>query len=380
MKLAQPIVAAMITAVCLLLYQPLTLAASDKAQLGQLLFFDKNLSKDRNQACASCHNPEAGFVDDRDNGVKAMASLGDDGKSLGDRTAPTAAYASFAPDFHFDEKKNRYVGGQFWDGRAMDLREQAGGPPLNPIEMGMSDRAAVVERLKENAFYVTSFKEIYGDKIFDDIDRAYLAMADSIASFEKTDVFAPFDSKYDRYLNGEYELTMQEELGMSLFFSNNNTNCATCHVLKGEDRKGETFTNYEYHNIGTPVNLVLRQKNGVAPDHVDAGLLDHPDVNDPQHAGKLKVPTLRNIAVTAPYMHNSVFSDLRTVVEFYDQYNNPERKLNPETGQPWREAEVPTTINKEDLKAKKLTDAKIDALVAFMKILTDERYEHLLQP
>ncbi len=354
-------------------------ANASKQELGRLLFFDKNLSLTRNQACATCHNPEAGFVDDRENGVARAASLGDDDKSLGDRTAPTAAYAKFAPAFHFDEKSGQYKGGQFWDGRASDLQAQAGGPPLNPIEMGMPDRAAVVERLKENAFYVKTFQELYGDKIFDDIDRAYLAMTDSIASFEKTDFFAPFDSRYDRYLKGEYELTIKEELGMSLFFSNNNTNCATCHVLKGEDRPGETFTNYEYHNIGTPVNVALRKQNGVAPDHIDHGLLDHPDINDPQHDGKLKVPTLRNIAVTAPYMHNSVFQDLRTVVLFYDQYNNTERKLNPETGQPWAVAEVEATINKQDLKAKKLTDAKVDALVAFTKILTDQRYEHLLE-
>jgi cytochrome c peroxidase len=298
---------------------------------------------------------------------------------LGDRSAPTAAYARFSPVFHFDRKTGRYKGGQFWDGRAASLQDQAGAPPLNPIEMAMPDRAAVVQRLRKNDYYVKTFKSIYGDAVFDDIDQTYLAMTNSIASFEQTDRFAPFDSKYDRYLKGEYELTMQEELGMSLFFSNNNTNCASCHVLKGEDRQGETFSNYEYHNIGTPVNVALRAKNGMKPGYIDHGLLDNPAITDPQHDGKFKVPTLRNIAVTAPYMHNGVFRDLKTVIEFYDQYNNPQRILNPETGESWAPAEVAETINKQDLKAKKLSDAKIDALVAFLKILTDQRYEHLIK-
>lgn len=361
------------------LYSSVALAANNKADLGRLLFFDKNLSLTGNQACASCHNPAAGFVDNRNNGVKAAASLGDDGHSLGDRTAPTAAYARFSPVFHYDEKKKAYVGGQFWDGRAEDLAAQAGGPPLNPVEMGMPDKASVVERLKTNPIYLRSFKEIYGNSILDDMDEAYTAMTDSIAAFEKTDFFAPFDSKYDRYIKGEYEMTAEEELGMALFFSNNNTNCSTCHVLKGEDQPGETFSNYEYHNIGIPVNTGLRQKNGVKAGHVDHGLLDNPAIDDASHDGKFKVPTLRNIAVTAPYMHNGVFQDLRTVIEFYDQYNNEERQVNPETGQLWQEAEVEPTINREDLKAKKLTDRKIDALIAFLEILTDQRYEGLLE-
>jgi cytochrome c peroxidase len=258
-----------------LLVPSLGLAASNKAELGRLLYFDKNLSLTGNQSCASCHNPAAGFVDDRDNGVRAAASLGDDGHSLGDRTAPTAAYAKFSPVFHYNEKKQAYEGGQFWDGRAEDLAAQAGGPPLNPIEMGMPDKASVVERLKANSVYQASFKAIYGNAVFDDIDGAYTAMADSIAAFERTDFFSPFDSKYDRYINGEYEMTAEEELGMALFFSNNNTNCSTCHMLKGEDRPGETFSNYEYHNIGTPVNTALRKKNGVNAGHVDHGLLDN---------------------------------------------------------------------------------------------------------
>ncbi|MCT7646277.1 cytochrome-c peroxidase [Aliarcobacter butzleri] len=360
-----------------LMFSALMAEDMKKEDLGRILFFDVNLSKNRTQSCATCHNPDAGFVDDRDNGVKKMASLGDDGKSLGDRQAPTASYAKFSPTFHFDEKTKKYVGGQFWDGREATLEAQAGGPPLNPIEMGMSDKKAVVDRLKENSLYVDSFKKIFGADIFKNDDKAYEAMTIAIASFERTDEFSPFDSKYDRYLKGEYDLTPLEDLGKSIFFSNNNNSCANCHVLKGEDKEGETFTNYQYHNIGTPANNELRAKNGVKA--IDEGLLANSNVSDVAQKGKHKVPTLRNVAVTAPYMHNGVFKDLKTVVEFYDKYNNKDRNIDPETNKPWDEPEVKDNISLQELKANKLTDRKVEALVAFMKLLTDKKYEHLLE-
>ena len=350
---------------------------SQKETLGQVLFSDKNLSKNRTQSCATCHNPNAGFADDRENGIGKMASLGDDNKSLGDRQAPTASYAKFSPDFHFDEKKQKYIGGQFWDGRAKTLEEQAGGPPLNPIEMGMGSKKEVVDRIKENAYYVQTFKELFGEDVFKDDEKAYDAMTSAIATFERSNEFSSFDSKYDRYLKGEYDLTPLEDLGKSIFFSNNNNSCATCHVLKGEDKAGETFTNYEYHNIGTPANKTLRAKNGVK--EIDKGLLANPNVKDVAQNGKHKVPTLRNVAVTAPYMHNGVFKDLKTVIEFYDKYNNKDRNINPETKKPWDDAEVKETIALKELKANALTDRKVEALVAFMKLLTDKKYEYLLE-
>ncbi|RBQ28955.1 cytochrome-c peroxidase [Aliarcobacter vitoriensis] len=348
-----------------------------KDELGRALFFDTNLSKNRTQSCATCHNPEYAFTDNRDNGISKMASLGDDGKSLGDRQAPTAMYAKFSPKFHLNEKKGFYTGGQFWDGRETDLEGQAGGPPLNPIEMGMSSKKEVVDRIKENSFYIDTFKNLFGNEIFKDNDKAYEAMTIAIASYERTEEFSPFDSKYDRYLKGEYDLTPLEDLGKSIFFSNNNNSCANCHVLKGEDKAGETFTNYEYHNIGTPINYELRAKNGVTA--IDDGLLAHPQIDDINQKGKHKTPTLRNVAITAPYMHNGIFKDLKTVVEFYDKYNNKDRTINKETGKNWDEPEVKDTISLNELKAIKLTDRKVDALVAFMKLLTDKKYEHLLE-
>ncbi|MDQ7045156.1 MAG: cytochrome c peroxidase [Sulfurimonas sp.] len=350
--------------------------------LGQKLFFDTLLSKNGNQSCSTCHNPEHGFVDTRDNGVNGAASLGDDLKSIGDRNAPTASYAMFSPSFHYDVKKKAYVGGEFLDGRAHTLKAQAGGPPTNPIEMAIPSKVFMAQRLKNDVIYNATFKKIYGDAIFKDPEKTYEKMTQAIALFESTKEFAPFDSKYDRYLNDEYDLSPLEDLGRTLFFSNNNNNCASCHVLKKEDAARETFTNYRYHNIGVPSNHALMKKNVVdANTFIDHGLLNNPAITDKKYDGKFKVPTLRNIAVTGPYMHNGVFAKLSTVVEFYDKYVNKERTLNPETGKKWVDAEV--KVGKEDIKllreTKALSEKKVKALVAFMNLLTDKKYEHLIK-
>ena len=349
--------------------------------LGEALFFDQNLSSNRSQSCATCHSPEHAFTDPRHNASARAFSLGADGRSLGDRNTPSAAYARFSPRFHRN-RDGHPVGGQFHDGRAADLNEQAGGPPLNPIEMGMPDKASVVARLQENPAYVAAFTQLHGDDVFTDTERAYAAMTQSIAAFEHSKLFAPFDSRYDRHLRGEYQMSPQEELGMTLFFSQQFTNCNLCHQLHPTpQREGETFSNYRYHNIGVPPNLAARAHNGRGPTHVDRGLLEHPRVSDPAHAGQFKVPSLRNVAVTAPYMHNGVFNDLRTVVLFYNKYNSKsaKRQINPETGEPWREPELAQNLSLEELQTgPALDNRRIDALVAFMKTLTDRRYEHLL--
>jgi len=356
--------------------------ADELETLGQMLFFDTSLSKNQTQACATCHDPATGFSDPRDNGVSKMASLGDDEKSIGDRQAPTASYAAFSPDFHKTDK-GVYKGGQFWDGRAHDLAEQAGGPPLNPAEMGMADKASVVARLRENPDYIDRFENLFGPDVFKDPEQAYDKMTQAIAAFERSKEFAPFDSKYDKFLRGEVKLTGQEELGRILFFSQQFTNCNRCHQLRTlPGAAEETFTNYEYHNIGVPVNKDLRKANGLGPDAVDDGLLANPAVTDKTQRGKYKTPTLRNVAVTGPYMHNGVFKELRTVVKFYNKYNSrgPVAQINPETKENWNPPEVPDTISEEDLKVGDALDGrKIDALVAFMKTLTDARYEHLLK-
>ena len=372
---------------CLSVVIPTTYAQAEQgshgiAELGQRLFFDPILSLSKTQSCASCHDPTQGFVDKRDNGIQSAASRGHDGKSLGDRNTPSAAYANRIPVFH-QRADGEYIGGMFWDGREPDLAAQAGGPPLNPIEMAMPDKQTIAVRLKQDDNYRARFEQLFGTDIFTSADKVYDAIKQSLAAFEQTDFFSPFDSRYDRYLRGDYQLTEQEELGMTLFFSKQFSNCNECHQLnKRPLTEGETFSDYRFHNIGVPVNHALRSANSSAPKHIDQGLLSHPAVDDPRHKGKFKTPTLRNVAVTGPYMHNGVFQELKTVVAFYNQYNskNPKNKINPETGQPWDAPEVPETVALDLLKkGAPLDEQRIDAIVAFLKLLTDKRYESLIQ-
>ncbi|HEY0963243.1 MAG TPA: cytochrome c peroxidase [Pseudomonadales bacterium] len=383
--------------------------ASRQAQLedlGRALFFDVNLSQSRTQSCATCHDPALAFIDWRafvpgDAPAEASvgaalraataggstrhfpgaASLGGDSHSLGDRNAPTASYAAHIPPLTLNADGD-YVGGLFWDGRADTLEDQAAGPVLNMVEMAMVDKGTVLARLSENPNYGYAFKGLFGDDVLDDEDTAYAALTQAIAAFERTEFFSPFDSKYDRYLRGEYEPTEQETLGMTLFFSNQFANCNQCHQLQPRpEMESETFTSYKYRNIGVPVNHALRAANGLGPDHVDRGLRDNPEITDDAQSGRFRVPTLRNVALTGPYMHNGVFNDLRTVVLFYNKYlaRGSKAQTNPETGENWGPPEVPENLALDELESgRALGDKEIDGLVAFMRMLTDQRYERLL--
>ena len=301
--------------------------------------------------------------------------------SLGDRNAPSLGYSSRIPSFHRDTS-GEYVGGLFVDGRAATLVDQAKQPITSPIEMALPDAARVRERLLEDDVYADAFEDLLGPSALATSDAALQSVAIAITAFERSDNFTPFDSKYDRYLRGEAKLTADEELGRVLFFSDL-VNCSHCHLLdRRENRPQEGFTNHRYHNIGVPANQAVRQQNGLGVRHVDGGLLENPAVSDETQSGRFRVPSLRNVAVTGPYMHNGVFRDLETAVVFYNRFllANGENQVNPETGQPWREPEVPGTVALELLEqGQPLTATRVSHLVAFLKTLTDRRYEHLLE-
>lgn len=373
-----------------------------KVELGKQLFNDVSLSANRTQSCASCHNPQHGFIDNRlgDDGQVLAASIGDDGVSVGDRNAPTAAYAQFSPEFVAGSRQRfntdgdfalyeGHLGGQFHDGRAVDLAAQAGGPPLNPLEMNMASKATVVARLLENDDYHRAFREHFGADIWDDAEAAYEAMTQAIGEFENSAEFAPFDSRYDRSLlpvgdeaRYTYHPASKAALGKALFFSTEFTNCAACHQLQAQGHLQEVFSGFEYHNLGVPENLSLRAINGVTT--IDTGLQQH--IDDASLTGKFKTPTLRNVAVTAPYMHNGVFNELSTVLMFYEhmrQRSNGRDSgfVNPETGVAWRAPEVEQNISTTELASgsKDFSDAtNREAMECFLMSLTDARYEHLL--
>ena len=343
------------------------------AELGQQLFFDTDLSFNRSQSCASCHHPERAFTDTRDNRVNAAASLGADGVSLGDRQAPGLTYAESVPTLH-EVEDGKFAGGFFWDGRATTLEHQATSPLYSAIEMALPDAETLRQRLLEKDFYQKAFSELFSADVFETPDAINHAFSTAIAAFQRTELFSSFDSRYDRYLRGEYLPTVQERIGMGLFFSKDFANCSHCHQLSSlPNSVGETFSNYQYENIGLPVNASLRTANGKGSYFVDVGFKDE---------GRFRVPSLRNVAVTAPYMHNGVFNELQTVLLFYNKFNTTggTSQTNPETGQDWGEPELDGHRDMEKLNAGiPMSGRQMDALEAFMRMLTDQRYEHLLQ-
>jgi cytochrome c peroxidase len=354
--------------------------------LGNALFHDNTLSKNRTISCASCHNDAHAFIDVRtglpNTSLGRAVSVGDDGITLGNRNSPTLMYAYLSPVFA-KNASNEYVGGFFHDGRANNLAGQAGAPPLNPKEMMMSDKASVVTRIKENASYILAFERFFGSQAFASDDNLYAKMAESIAAYESSAEFSTFDSKYDRSLlnttdTNHYAMTTIEQAGLTVF----NANCIACHRLKQANATQEPFTNYKYHNIGIPPNLAVQTATNDSSK--DIGLLGSAGVPDTEltQVGKFKTPTLRNVAVTAPYMHNGVFKELRTVLTFYDHMriaNNPNHVLNPETNLPWGTNDFPETINHALLTMTvPLNNTNVNALIAFLNTLTDSRYESLI--
>jgi len=335
---------------------------TQKQQLGKKIFFDKNLSTPPGQACSSCHDPEFGFGDPN---TGLPVSQGANLDRYGNRNDLTAAYAGFSPEFHFDEEEGLYIGGQFWDGREATLEGQAKGPFLNPLEMANPDEQAVIDKIK-NSDYVDLFKEVFGDDALQNTEKAYNFVAEALADYERSYELNKFNSKYDYYLKGEADLTPQEARGFAIFVSEEKGNCAACHPHQaGENGSPPLFTDYTYDNLGVPKNAEMpfyylpEEFNPDGVGFVDQGL--GAIVNIPEEIGKFKVPTLRNIAKTAPYMHNGIFKTLRQVVVFY----------NTRAVGPWPEPEITENMNEEELGNLGLTDQEIDDLVAFMNTLTD---------
>jgi cytochrome c peroxidase len=323
-------------------------------QLGKQIFFDTNLSSPAGQSCASCHDPKTAFTDPV---LNAPVSSGVISERTGTRNSPSAAYASFSPFFHFDETEGLHIGGQFWDGRAATLSDQAKGPFLNPGEMNNSSAAEVVSKL-QNASYANLFKQVYGPDALNNVDQAYQKIADAIAAFENTSIFNRFSSKYDQFLAGRVKLSQQELKGLQLFNDPSKGNCAACHTSTPTENTPPLFTDFTYDNLGVPRNADILAKKG--ENFIDIGL--GAILNDASQNGKFKVPTLRNIAKTAPYIHNGVFKTLRDVVSFYN---------TRDTDSKWGVPEVAETVNRDELGNLKLSDNEVDNIVAFLKTLSD---------
>ncbi len=373
--------------------------SSPEQALGEQLYFDLTLSTNDNQACASCHTPAAAFADPRNttDPVNSPVSPGSTNGDFGTRNAPSAAYARFSPSFHWDGDEGLYEGGQFWDGRDNNLAGQASRPPLNPVEMALPDKEAVINKLLLNPDYVTAFWNVYGIDLNEastthaGVLAVYDRMAQAIGEFEKTLAFSEFSSRFDYWLAGRYEMTSQEEKGMKLF--NGKAKCNLCHLSNAHsapDGNGiipPLFTDFTYDNLGIPVNPRIAELHG-APLPVDYGLGGRADIAaiDPAvsgngdvvsagQAGKFKVMTLRNIAATAPYGHNGFFATLEEIVHFYntrDALADCAAHPAPDVGvNCWPAPEVALNVNADELGNLRLTENQEADLVAFLKTLTD---------
>jgi len=355
-----------------------------KELLGKRLFEDTSLSEPAGQSCASCHAAGVAFADPD---TSKPTSKGVRPGLFGNRNAPMASYAMFSPDFRYDAAEGLYVGGQFLDGRASTLEQQAQQPFLNPVEMANPSREAVVAKVRNGA-HAQLFREVFGAGAFDDVDAAYEKVAEAIAAFERTSAFAPFTSKFDYYVQGHVQLTAQEQRGLELFNAEDKGNCAACHPSTSADGKTPAlFTDFTYDNLGVPRNpdnpfyALGPGFNPAGNGFVDLGLGGRADLPTDASAerGKFKVPSLRNIAITGPYMHNGYFRDLKAVVQFYnDRDERPvcanatwTSEAQAQAQQCWPRPEVEANVNTDELGRLGLTDAEVDDIVAFMKTLTD---------
>ena len=333
-----------------------------KEQLGKLLFFEISLSTPPGQACSNCHAPEVAFADPE---TELPVSRGAHSDRYGNRNDMTVSYSAFVPPLHFNEDEGVWVGGLFWDRRANSLAEQSKGPLLNPLEMANPDTLTVLKKLKALS-YAHLFTEVYGPDALNNPNAAFDNMADAIEAYEKTSEVNPFSSKYDYWLRGEAELNEQELRGLVLYEAEDKGNCAACHPnTVSEDGSSPLFTDFTYDNLGTPRNpenpfySLPEELNPDGFEFIDLGLGE--TLNDPEQHGKFRVPTLRNVAVTAPYMHNGVFKTLFSVLAFYNTRDVAE----------WPDPEVAQNVNMDELGDLKLTNTELEDLVAFLRTLTD---------
>jgi cytochrome c peroxidase len=288
---------------------------ADTIALGRRLYYDTQLSADNTVACANCHNPALAFTDGR------PVSLGVNGQT-GTRNAPTVLNAAFQPV-------------QFWDGRATSLEDQAGGPIQNPVEMNQSHDVMVAKIGK-----LTNYRDAF-DKAFGPGPITVGKVEKAIASFERT--LLSGNSPFDRYQYGGDKAALPAAAirGLEIFRDKAKGNCVTCHTI--ED-KSALFADGKFHNIGVGIdaNGELKDQGRYGETHLDAD------------RGAFRTPTLRNVAKTAPYMHDGSVKTLKDVVDFY---------VGGGTSNPHLDKEI---------KELKLSGPERADLVAFLESLTGD--------
>jgi cytochrome c peroxidase len=360
------------------------LGLSPQELLGKRIFLDANLSEPGGMSCATCHEPGKAFAGNHTSTVGVPNGVSG---ALGLRNTPSAMYAFYSPAFAV--MADGPVGGQFHDGRATSLTEQAKGPFLSAAEMNNPSAESVVAKVASSS-YASLFKSVWGATALEPAKAhtAFDQMAQSLAAFQSSSRFTPFSSKYDRVLAGKDRFTLEEQRGLALFMDPLKGNCAACHSANPNDPdpKQSLFTDFSYDNLGVPRNRAIPAN--ADPQFYDLGLCGPKRAEfgaggaqqDLSLCGAFKVPTLRNTAKKSAWMHNGYFNNLRDVLSFYVTRDTNPTRWYP-AGQKFDDlplayqANVNTSeapYNRKYGDAPALTETELDDLLAFLKTLNDE--------
>ncbi len=348
------------------------------ADIGNRLFNEASLSASGKLACATCHVESRGHAD-ADGSFLPLGGV--EGRRQGLRSTPSVRYLDQAGSFGFDAQ-GRPRGGLFWDGRADTRQQQARGPLFNADEMANVDVAALATRLRALP-YAGDLRAAAGLPAAATDDQLADAAVNALARFQADDVrFHAFTSKFDAVQDGRTTFTDQEQRGLAAFNDPQRGNCASCHDSRPAPSIGRAlFTNFSYHALGVPRN---RSQATADPAFFDLGLCG-PQRSDlaarADLCGMFRTPSLRNVALTAPYFHNASFATLEDVVAFYATRDlDPGRwyptvngqvqlyddlpaglRTNVQRGAPFRRAGQAAAISPQDAAD----------IVAFLRTLTD---------
>lgn len=364
-------------------------------EIGKLAFFDPSLSASGRQSCASCHSPDHAYGPP--NGL-AVQLGGADMKHYGTRAVPslrylrrvpiwTHTYASSAKE-RMEDGDNMPSGGYTWDGRFDRPADQAAFPLLNPDEMANADAAAVASRLSRSA-YAARFRAVFGQDIFSRPADALAALGKSLERFQFDDPsFQPFDSKFDRVLDGKAQFTTQEARGFSLFVDPERGNCASCHLVdKGAAGAHPTLSDYNFQTLGVPRNPEIPAN--ADPKYYDLGLCGpmRTDKTDNKwYCGMFRTPTLRNTATRQVFFHNGRFHTLEDALRFYVQRDTNPGKWYPHAGGQQQFDDLPVQYQSNvDHRTAPMTnhkggkpvwsDSDIRDVIAFLETLNDSDAE-----
>nr|WP_063978129.1 cytochrome c peroxidase [Massilia sp. JS1662] len=362
--------------------------APARVALGRQVFFDTRLSEPAGTSCASCHDPAQGFAGNH--GSRIGVALGSRPDLVGRRNVPSALYAAYVPPLFFYQDDDALAptpfGGLFADGRVDSIAELVRHPLLDPLEMHNRSDADIARKLR-TAPYADGFKQAFGPDVFRTTASTLAALGAAMDAFLQSRDMSPFSSRYDAWVQGKAKLTAQELRGLKLFKDPDRGNCASCHKFNetSTNPARSLFTDFGYDAIAVPRNRAIPANRD--PRHFDEGLCATGRARgwkDPgQWCGYFRTPSLRNVAARERYMHNGVFSDLRDAVAFYAT-----RSIEPErwykNGRPFDDV-APRHIgnvnvatmpyNRRKGMKPALDDADIDAIVAFLRTLTDAPFE-----